>query len=104
MTEGSEPPEPPEPPGPPEPPAERYSTVVQLELPAELVTDMDDIAQREGLTRSEVATRLLAMSIQELAFEAAFDLFRTGSVTAVAAAEMCHMTTWEFMDRASRRM
>jgi len=88
----------------PSPPAERYSTVVQLELPDELVSDMDGIAEREGLTRSEVAKRLLAMSIQELAFEAAFDLFRTGSVTAVAAAEMCHMTTWEFMDRASRRM
>jgi metal-responsive CopG/Arc/MetJ family transcriptional regulator len=86
------------------PHTERYSTVVQLELPAELVADMDDIAKREHLTRSEVATRLLAMSIQELTFEAAFDLFQTGSVTAVAAAEMCHMTTWEFMDRAQRRM
>ncbi len=87
-----------------DPPAERYSTVVQLELPAELVTDMDGLAEREGLTRSEIATRLLAMSLQELAFEAAWELFQTGRATAVAAAGMCRMTTWEFMDRASGRM
>jgi metal-responsive CopG/Arc/MetJ family transcriptional regulator len=78
--------------------------VVQLELPEALVEDMDAMADRERLTRSEVATRLLAMALQELTFEAAFELFQRGKATAVAAAEMCYMTTWEFMDRAQRRM
>ncbi len=83
---------------------DRGNTIVQLELPAALVEDMDAMSDREHLTRSEVATRLLAMALQELTFEAAFELFQRGQATAVAAAELCYMSTWEFMDRAQRRM
>jgi hypothetical protein len=85
-------------------PPKGNSTIVQLELPTALVEDMDTMADREHLTRSEVATRLLAMALQELTFDAAFELFQRGQATAGAAAEMCYLTTWEFMDRAQRRM
>ena len=83
------------------PPSKRVQ--VELELPVALVRDLDELCAREGLSRSEMALRLMAMSLEELRIEAALDSFRAGRITAVAAAEMLRMTTWEFMELAHKR-
>jgi len=76
---------------------------VELDLPVALVQDLDELCSREGLSRSEMAMRLMAMSLEELRIEAALDGFRAGRITAVAAAKALRMTTWEFMEVAHRR-
>jgi len=83
------------------PPSKRVR--VELDLPVALVHDLDELCSREGLSRSEMALRLMAMSLEELRIEAALDSFRAGRITAVAAAETLKMTTWEFMELAHRR-
>jgi metal-responsive CopG/Arc/MetJ family transcriptional regulator len=85
------------------PPGESQRTKVEIALPVELIDDLDELASREGLDRSQMVTRLLAYALEELSVQAAVELYTRGEATAVAASEMCQMSTWEFLELVSRR-
>jgi len=81
------------------------ATYVQLNvrLAPELAERIEEIAQEEKLTRTDVVRRLLNDSVKRWRLERAIRLYREGQVTKARAAEMAGVSLYDMHDLIRQR-
>ena len=73
---------------------------VTTRLPREMLKEVERLAQREKVDRSELIRRLLDFALRQKRVEEALEAYRDGAVTLWKAAEMADTSLREMMDLA----
>jgi len=71
---------------------------INVRVPADVVAELDALAQQGHVTRMDMARQLLLEGIQQHKRERAVRLYREGKASKSRAAELAGMTLWELMD------
>jgi len=71
---------------------------VTARLPPEMLEEVERLAEREKVDRSELIRRLLASALQQRRVEDALEAYREGAVTLWKAAEMAGKSLREMMN------
>lgn len=71
---------------------------VTARLPPEMLREVEKLAEREKIDRSELIRRLLDLALQQRRREEALETYRAGNVTLWKAAEMAGLSLREMMD------
>lgn len=71
---------------------------VTARLPPEMLREVEKLAEREKIDRSELIRRLLDLALQQRRREEALEAYREGNVTLWKAAEMAGLSLREMMD------
>ena len=81
------------------------ATYVQLNvrLAPELAERVEEIAQEEKLTRTDVVRRLLSEGVERWKLERAIRLYREGQITKARAAEMAGVLLYDMHDLIRQR-
>ncbi len=75
---------------------------INVRVPADVVAELDELAERGHVTRMDMARQLLLEGIQQRKREHALRLVREGKASKSRAAELAGMTLWELMDWLQR--
>jgi len=73
---------------------------VTARFPREMLMEVDKLAEREKVDRSELIRRLLHFALQQKKIEYALEAYREGKVTLWKAAEMAGVSLREMMELA----
>jgi len=79
-----------------------YETV-STRLPQEMLKDIEALAERERVDRSELIRRLLDSALQQRKVEDALEAYRDGKVTLWRAAESAGVSLREMMELAGAK-
>mgnify|MGYP001132242147 CR=1 FL=1 len=76
---------------------------VTARLPREILTEIERLAQKEKVDRSELIRRLLDFALQQKRIEEAIQAYREGRVTLWKAAEMAGLSLRGMMEIAREK-
>ncbi|MEW5985943.1 MAG: UPF0175 family protein [Chloroflexota bacterium] len=76
---------------------------LNIRVPPQLVQEVDEIADVEGIDRSAALKRLIAEGIRQWKVEYAVRLYREGRVSKARAAELAGVSLYEMIDLLRER-
>ncbi len=76
---------------------------VTTRLPREMLNEVERLAEKEKVDRSELIRRLLDFALRQKRIERALEAYRDGSVTLWRAAEMAGTSLREMMELAKMK-
>jgi predicted HTH domain antitoxin len=74
------------------------SNQINLRVSAEVVADLDTLAEQSNVTRIDVARQILLEGIRQRKRDRALDLCRSGKLSKSRAAKLAGISMWELMD------
>jgi predicted HTH domain antitoxin len=78
------------------------SIQINLRVPEEVASDLDQLAEQEHATRIDVARQILLEGVAERKRAMALELYRLGKASKSKAAELAGISLWEMMDLIKR--
>jgi predicted HTH domain antitoxin len=79
------------------------SETITLRLPPKTAKNLKEIAKKEGKDRSTLIRELLENGVRQKNTEQAFELYRTGQVTAWKASQLAGISLWVFYKMLEER-
>ena len=71
---------------------------INLRVPEQTASDLDQLAEQENATRIDVARQILLEGVAERKRTMALELYRQGKASKSRAAELAGISLWEMMD------
>jgi predicted HTH domain antitoxin len=78
------------------------SIQINLRVPEEVASDLDQLAEQEHATRIDVARQILLEGVAERKRALALELYRQGRASKSKAAALAGISLWELMDLIER--
>jgi predicted HTH domain antitoxin len=78
------------------------TTQLNLRVGFQVIEELEEVARVEGLSRTEMARRLLIESLRRWRIERALDRYRRGEISLERAAMEARLPLYEMMDLAER--
>ncbi len=78
------------------------SIQINLRVPEEVASDLDQLAEQAHATRIDIARQILLDGVAERKRDYALELYRQGRASKSKAAEIAGISVWELMDLTSQ--